>query len=123
MTERFTVAIGADAPRTARAELGRRAGSQLSERAREDALLALSELVTNVVRHAKLPDGADITVGVERRDRRIRVTVEQPIPMPSVGAIYEPRGDGGMGLAIVEKVAEAWGVEPGPPGRVWFEVS
>ena len=120
---RFTVSAGPKAPGIARHELARRTAPYLDDGPHDDAILALSEIVTNVVRHGGVGDGAPITIGVEPVPGRVRIIVEQPTAMPSVTAGYEPTVDGGIGLAIVEKVAAGWGIDNGPPGRVWFDVS
>jgi len=120
---RFTVPNAAAAASLARRELGNHVGSYLSDGRRHDAVLALSEVVTNAVRHAGLTAGEPITVEVGPGPHGIRVSVEQPTSaMRAVATSYDPERVGGVGLALVEKVTDRWGVEPGPPGRVWFEI-
>jgi len=118
----FIVPVGPDAPARARREAAARFapfGTDTSER----ALLALSELVTNVVRHARLMTGDDIAVSIMTSDDRVRVEVHQPTRVIERSERWVPSLDGGgLGLTIVERVADRWGLEPGPPGRVWFEV-
>jgi anti-sigma regulatory factor (Ser/Thr protein kinase) len=85
----------------------------------EDVRLATSELVANVVRHTN--DGGEVRAWDPQPDVPLRVEVEDreptlpqiPTHMPSVG---------GRGLAIVDAVADAWGVEVGPASKVvWAE--
>jgi anti-sigma regulatory factor (Ser/Thr protein kinase) len=120
---RFTVPNAAAAASLARRELGSQAGAHLSVGRRHDAILALSEVVTNAVRHAGLTADEAITVEFGPAQHGIRVSVEQPTSaMRAVATSYDAERVGGVGLALVEKVTDRWGVDPGPPGRVWFEI-
>jgi anti-sigma regulatory factor (Ser/Thr protein kinase) len=91
----------------------------------EDPRLALTELVSNAVRHAGLePRQALIYLVIEADDDRVRVEVEQPTSASGVHFAERPGSGehpGGFGLRLVEASADEWGYEPGPPGRVWFE--
>jgi anti-sigma regulatory factor (Ser/Thr protein kinase) len=85
--------------------------------------LAASELATNAVRHGRLPADANMRLLVDVDDRSVRVALKQPTSAANAAVVApENRGVGGFGLAIVEGVANEWGVEAGPPGSVWFEV-
>jgi anti-sigma regulatory factor (Ser/Thr protein kinase) len=87
----------------------------------DDVALVVSELVSNSVRHA----GADansalINVNVTVQAGKIRVEVADEGPG---FAIDDARGDG-VGLAIVEKLADQWGTGPGRQKFVvWAELS
>ena len=91
----------------------------------DDPRLAVTELVSNAVRHARLEtDEGVILLRIEADDDHVRVEVEQPTSASDVHVVERPGTDvrpGGFGLALVEASADAWGFEPGPPGRVWFE--
>jgi anti-sigma regulatory factor (Ser/Thr protein kinase) len=91
---------------------------------RRDAALLTSELVTNAVAHTSTP--VKVEVKVEQRRHRARVEV-------SDGSRTEPTfkpltldRESGRGLAIVDAIADAWGVAPvddGDKGKVvWFEL-
>ena len=82
----------------------------------DDAVLSVSELVTNVVRHG--PPGGGLEVLIARQDAAFRVSVLQQTG--SFRIDRSPRGAGGLGLMIVEKVADAWGVDNST--GVWFEI-
>jgi two-component sensor histidine kinase len=85
--------------------------------------LAMSEVVTNAIRHGRLKEDDEVEVHVDLRDRVAHVSVRQP---STAGAALEegPRqDDGGLGLQLVDAVTDRWGVEPGPPGVVWFEIA
>jgi anti-sigma regulatory factor (Ser/Thr protein kinase) len=83
----------------------------------EAAQLMLSELVTNVLMHARTA----LQLEIEIRTESVRVTVEDssadlPRPSPS-------EASGGLGLMIVDALSTTWGWDRTPFGkRVWFEV-
>jgi anti-sigma regulatory factor (Ser/Thr protein kinase) len=103
-----------------------------------DALLCLSELVTNAVLHA----GGPICVELWTTDDSIRLEVVDRMPattpgLPELadaraallaeGVAGELERETGRGLGIVAQLARAWGVEgaevDGEPGkRVWVEL-
>ena len=93
---------------------------RVPERQLEDALLLLSELVTNAVHHGAGP----LELRVDTSDTRIRVevddaSIEQPVLRP-----LDPRRLGGMGMRIVNDLADTWGSRPSSVGKtVWFEVA
>jgi anti-sigma regulatory factor (Ser/Thr protein kinase) len=89
----------------------------------EAAQLAVSELVTNALHHGRVrPDAGHIELRLEPRGKRLRVNVLDP---GAGGQLRRRRAgrDGGWGLAIVDRVAHAWG-HGREDGRtlVWFEV-
>ena len=82
----------------------------------DDAVLVLSELVTNAMVHA----GAGCTIEMQYDDARLRLEVRDPSPSPPVIAVVRPHETGGRGLHIVDAVTGAWGWEPTVDGkRVW----
>ena len=83
----------------------------------EDALLSVSELVTNAVRHGPAGDGLEILI--DRRDSAIRVSVHQRAGSFRIDR-SQRTGVGGLGLMIVEKVSDAWGVDN--QTGAWFEI-
>lgn len=90
----------------------------------DDPRLAVTELVTNAVRHAGMVANEEVIyLRIEADDDHVRVEVEQPTS--ASGVQTERPGNegrfGGYGLQLVEASADKWGFEPGPPGRVWFE--
>jgi len=81
-----------------------------------DAALVLSELVTNALRHGL---GDIVTFGsVDDAEVRLSVTDsgdELPDMLPT-----SPDRIGGLGLHVVGRVADHWGVAPFPGGKtVW----
>lgn len=84
------------------------------------AELLVSELVTNVVRHARSTSTLTLTLA----PGRLRVAVTDASPQPAV--VRPPIPEellSGWGLAIVERLAERWGYEARAAGKtVWFEL-
>ena len=86
-----------------------------------DVELVVSELVTNSVRHAYLGSDRPITLSVETMDGAVRVEVRDGGPLRNKPAAGGPRpGSGGLGLHIVERLSDSWGVVE--PGVVWAVV-
>lgn len=94
------------------------------EDTRDDAMLVLSELVSNAVRHAApLPSG-EIRVKWEVRDDALHIEITDggagTRPHASVAALSAL---GGRGLDIVRTVSSQWGVTEGEDSvTVWAEV-
>jgi anti-sigma regulatory factor (Ser/Thr protein kinase) len=86
-----------------------------------DAVLVVSELVSNAIRHAQPLPGARVQVAWAVDDGTVEVAVSdggaptRPYPAhASVSAL------GGRGLDIVEYLARTWGVRADPQGlTVW----
>ena len=96
----------------------------IDDESRDALHLATSELVSNAVLHSGCGPNEEICLLVEMRTDLVRVEVEQPTS--TTDAAIEPPGRGavsGFGLPIVELVSTRWGVTPGVPGRVWFEIT
>lgn len=105
-----------DAPRCRQAtrhELARRIDAPLLE----DVLLVVSELVANAVRHGLSP----LVFRLQVADESLTVSVEDRRAGTDFGVLtIEPRSVRGRGLAIVDHLADRWGVEPTMRGkRVW----
>ena len=80
--------------------------------------LTASELVTNVVRHTN--SSGVMQAWDPKPDIPLRLEVEDH--EPAVPVIEGEPDVGGFGLSIVEKVADAWGVDPTTEGKVvWAE--
>ncbi|MFI6036373.1 ATP-binding protein [Streptomyces sp. NPDC051315] len=93
---------------------------QLTPKMTEDAVLLVSELVGNAVRHT----GARV-FGLRMRRRRgwIRVEVRDPSRgLPCLMPVQE-MDVSGRGLFLVDKLADRWGVDLLPRGKTtWFEM-
>ena len=81
--------------------------------------LLVSEIVTNVVKHARSP----FTVAVSFLGAA-RVTVfDGSSTLPALRELVDDAEDG-RGLFLVQALAQRWGVENHPSGKqVWFEVT
>jgi anti-sigma regulatory factor (Ser/Thr protein kinase) len=91
----------------------------------DDAVLLLSELVTNAVLHA----GTEIVVAVRlktaARGRVLRIEVRDGNPRLPAVRRYSMLSGTGRGLALVDGTARKWAAEALPSGgkRVWFELA
>jgi anti-sigma regulatory factor (Ser/Thr protein kinase) len=124
---RLALPADVSAPGRARAAL-RGLGGVDPEVAQHLALLT-TELVTNSLRHGGLEPGDTITLRASRNGRSVRVEVHDPgrSGQDPVVRIDDPRsmqGEGGLGLRLVQQVADEWGAEriPGDGVRAWFEL-
>lgn len=89
----------------------------------DDALLLVTELVTNGVRHG----GPPILLALDCDGENLRVEVRDgntALPTPRVAAWDD---ESGRGLSLVMLMAHSWGVEPikdeyGEGKMVWFEL-
>lgn len=113
---------GAHAPARARAWVNAHT-AELPRDTVEDALLMVSELVTNAVRHGS----PDVVLTLDVLADRIRIAVHDAgdsLPLVAEGrpAVERPTG---RGLLIVAATASDWGVTQaeGRPGKtVWAEL-
>lgn len=103
------------ARRFVRAELG-----GVAEETVEVAELLLSELVTNVVRHARTNFTVDLQV-----DRGVlRAVVEDGVAIDVAVVDLLEDADSGRGLRIVAALADEWGVTRLAHGKqVWFALA
>jgi anti-sigma regulatory factor (Ser/Thr protein kinase) len=89
-------------------------------------MLLLTELVTNAVLHSGARDGDAIEIDLRERRSGVYVVVTDP------GHGFEPPRDpkpdhstpGGLGLVLVDRLAQAWGTNrTGRGSTVWFELA
>ena len=76
---------------------------RVDDESQSDVVLAISELATNAVRHAKTP--FDVVV---ETNGHVRLEVEDG--STSAPVRKTPTDDGGRGLAIVDQLCDRWGV-------------
>jgi anti-sigma regulatory factor (Ser/Thr protein kinase) len=88
------------------------AGSQL--------VLIGSELVTNAVLHAR----TGLTLTLELRDGRVRISVNDRSQTPPTLRHYRADALTGRGLGVVAALSDSWGISTAPDGKVvWAEVA
>jgi anti-sigma regulatory factor (Ser/Thr protein kinase) len=83
--------------------------------------LLVSELVSNVVLHARTP----CVLRIDLDSDRIRVEVEDGSDrLPGSSGATDPLAQSGRGMVLVEGLSQAHGVQPLPQGgkQVWFEL-
>jgi anti-sigma regulatory factor (Ser/Thr protein kinase) len=89
-----------------------------------DLELCVTELVTNGVRHSEARDG-DVEMRVMVSDAGVRIEVgDRGRGFATNHHGRRPRrfGPGGLGLYIVDVLADRWGVERSELHWVWFEI-
>lgn len=86
-------------------------------------VLLVSELVTNSVRHGGLGPQGTVELSMQALPHSIRVEVTDSGPGFRPGSpLPDPDEGGSLGLLLVERLSDAWGVS-NDPCRVWFEVA
>jgi anti-sigma regulatory factor (Ser/Thr protein kinase) len=115
----FEIPAGANAPRTARQLVDDVMVLWECDDIDDVAALLTSELVTNVVRHAR----TDLLLEVSLRSSLLRVAASDDDPtMPQLRQT-DPDAESGRGLYLIDALAHQWGVEPRADGKtVWFDV-
>jgi anti-sigma regulatory factor (Ser/Thr protein kinase) len=88
------------------------------------AMLLLSELVTNSVRHSGAPAAEVITVRLQLTRAMLRLAVDDSGHDGTIAARPpNQQNGGGRGLHIVQTLSDRWGVERSAHGtRVWAEL-
>jgi hypothetical protein len=106
----IAIPLGVQAPGVARSVVAEWLADQVAPYVVESALLLVSELVTNSVRHSGVPEGEDVVVRVDLWRDGCRLEVEDPgrdgviAPRPQ-----DPLEGGGMGLNLVQMPQRALG--------------
>jgi len=104
-----------EAARVARRNLDDWLSDQRCE-SRDDALLVVSELVTNAVVHGR----GDLRVVMVYTDDRLRLEVHDGDSNPPVQREFRSAEPGGYGLNIVDQLCEEWGWASTDGGKlVW----
>jgi anti-sigma regulatory factor (Ser/Thr protein kinase) len=83
---------------------------------RRDALLMMSELVTNALRHGHGGIVCQVSLSDDQDELRIAVT-DASDQQPKLLAA-DPERIGGIGLLLLERLAARWGVAAFPGGKV-----
>src|SRR3954447_549368 len=115
--------MSAESPAAARAFARRSGCSAHAVEVLDDALLLISELVTNSVLHG----GPPIVLAIECDGDGLQVRVRDGSPALPVPPAPRDDDESGRGLSLVELLTDTWGIEPvtdehGPGKQVWFEL-
>ncbi|MBA8952309.1 SpoIIE family protein phosphatase [Actinomadura namibiensis] len=89
----------------------------------EDAVLLVSELVTNAIVHAGTE--IELVCALDEDRRRVRVEVRDLMPSRRLGdpVVGRPAEDGYRGLMLTHWISDAWGVSYTRTDKtVWFEL-
>ncbi len=115
MTEvNLTLETNKEAPRISRQKLSE-IRSEIEPRY-DDLALVISELVSNSVRHS---GQGTVSVSIKTKPDQVRLEVRDP------GPGFDPdhlAGDG-IGLRIVGRIADAWGIKNEGECMVWVEIA
>jgi anti-sigma regulatory factor (Ser/Thr protein kinase) len=115
----FEIPPGDAAPRTARRLLDDVMQLWDCDDPAHVAALLTSELVTNVVRHAR----TDLLLEVSLRESLLRIAATDDDPTLPELRRAGPDAVSGRGLYLIDTLAHAWGVVPRENGKtVWFDV-
>ena len=99
---------------------GRAVAWSLPEPAIDQLVLIGSELVTNAVLHAR----TELTLALELRDGRVRLSVTDRSQAAATLRHYRPDALTGRGLGVVAALSDRWGVSAAADGKVvWAEVA
>ena len=87
----------------------------------DEALLLVSELVGNSVRHGLPPIEVDVRCdGGDTLEVRVRDSL---VALPKLKHV-DLDAEGGRGIALVDLLSSQWGTDPEPGGKVvWFRLS
>ena len=108
-----------DAPAHARWFLWSRVGRFHPPAEMETAVLLLSELVSNAIRHGEGNEPIEVKITLDREDLRVVVKSRGSRFDPNE-ALHEVDGDG---LRLVETLSTGWGARPTSAGmEAWFAV-
>jgi anti-sigma regulatory factor (Ser/Thr protein kinase) len=85
--------------------------------------MAVSELVTNAIRHAGLSQSDDLVLTLRLSKDRVRAELSYPGP-PFETELKRPppSKESGRGLLLVEKVVNRWGLGRADGVQTWFEI-
>ena len=111
--------ISPEAPRLARSFLRSSTCREHHGHVVDDAVLLVSELVTNSVKHG----GPPVVVAVDCDGSGMEVRVRDGSPAMPVSRSATGEAETGRGLALVDYLSAEWGVQPDSDGKhVWFMI-
>lgn len=90
------------------------------------ALLMASELIAVYVQDLEPDPRTRLALSIRVTAERVRIEVGGPEPDVSPDALLQSSDTpslGGMGLRIVDRMADAWGVQGDHDTSIWFELT
>lgn len=119
------VSADADSVRDARGFVRRALRSRVNAAAIvDDAILIVSELLTNVVLHGRDDFEPEAMIKLIVIETRLRIEVHDASPLVPVQRAASDNEERGRGLMIVDTLADRWGWEPTADGKfVWCELA
>jgi len=90
------------------------------------ALLMTSELIAVYVADLEPDPTRSLALWIRVSAQRVRIEVGGPSPNVSPDALlhsHETPSLGGMGLQIVDRMADAWGIQGDDDSSIWFELA
>jgi hypothetical protein len=90
------------------------------------ALLMASELIAVYVQDAEPGSGTTVRLSILVNSLRVRIQVGGGTPTSPTDVLLNSRETpslGGMGLQIVDRMADAWGMQEGDDSAIWFELA
>lgn len=90
----------------------------------EDAILLVSELITNSIRHGGLNPRQRVELDVRFVEGVLHVDVADPgLGFSAETERQSLRGGTGWGLFLLDHIATRWGISREPVTTVWFEIT
>jgi anti-sigma regulatory factor (Ser/Thr protein kinase) len=116
---------GSRAPGAARVVVDHCLCGLVTQRVLQDAVLLVSELVTNSLDHGELGAEDSVLVSIYLATDGLRLEIQNPGVAGVVAARREGResGQGGFGLDLVDLLASRWGVIRNTNTSVWLEMA
>jgi anti-sigma regulatory factor (Ser/Thr protein kinase) len=122
----ITIRGGEGAPSVARAHVRSQLNGEASAMRASDAVLIVSELVTNSVLHAHVGSHEALVLELTTlRDRLLIAVIDPGSQLEPQMLPANPAAPHGFGLRLVDEMSSAWGVIRDAAGttRVWCELS
>lgn len=111
--------VSLTAPSQARRFLREQGCSEHATSLLESAVLLVSEMVTNAVRHG----GPPLVVEVDCDELTLQVRVRDGSTAPPRPRAVRPEDEGGRGMVLLELLSDDWGVDHHDDGKVvWFRL-
>ena len=120
----LAVTGGVQAPSAARRAVSPLLQEHLGDERLRDAMLLVSEVVTNAVRHGGAGEDREVGLALGVDDTYVRIEVRDPGPGFEPAAEPAAReGGGGMGLVLLQAITRRYGVVTEDGTSVWFDVA